>query len=80
LKEPNNLIELLTEAQDNEEDDWEEQTKPPAKEDEFLRYPFLGGEAIEKAAQGYSFMRRGNVTHLSFFNFRNKNVTQGMYQ
>jgi hypothetical protein len=45
------LIQLLTESQDNEEDNWEEKAKPPVKEDILLVYPFLDGEAIEKAAQ-----------------------------
>jgi len=46
------VLEVLTESQDDEKDNWEEDAKPPAKEDILLVYPFLGGDAIEKAAQG----------------------------
>jgi hypothetical protein len=46
------VIEVLTKSQDYDEDNWEENAKPPAKEDVLLVYPFQGGYAIEKAAQG----------------------------
>ncbi len=46
------VIEVLTESQDYDEDNWEENAKPPAKEDVLLMYHFQDGDAIDKAAQG----------------------------